>query len=272
MITRNVADGAEVTHFKITSITNGTLYLNDGTTPIADGTFLTFAQANAGLRFTPALNFVGTASFSVQASTGNTDGDLGGATVTADITVNAVADTPSVTNATTTEDTQTSSGLVITRNVGDGAEVTHFKITSIVNGTLFQNDGTTPIADGTFITFAQGERRAEVHARRSTSSAPASFARAGGDRQYRRRPRRRHGHGRHHGQRRGRHAVGHQRDDERGHADVERAGDQPQRRPTAPRSRTSRSRASPTARCSRTTARRRSPTAPSSRSRRRTPG
>ena len=36
MISRNAADGAEVTHFKITGITNGTLFLNDGTTPVND--------------------------------------------------------------------------------------------------------------------------------------------------------------------------------------------------------------------------------------------
>ena len=37
----------------------------------------------------------------------NIDAGLGGGTVTATITVNPVADTPSVTNATTNEDTQT---------------------------------------------------------------------------------------------------------------------------------------------------------------------
>ena len=40
-----------------------------------------------------------------------------------------IANTPSVTPATTNEDTQTTSGLVITKNAVDGAEVTHFKIT-----------------------------------------------------------------------------------------------------------------------------------------------
>ena len=60
------------------------------------------------------------------------------------------------TNATTNEDTQTTSGLVISRNVADGAEVTHFKITGITNGTLFQTNGTTPIVNNDFITFAQG--------------------------------------------------------------------------------------------------------------------
>ena len=74
---------------------------------------------------------------------------------TATITVNPVADTPSVTNATTAEDVQTTSGLVVTRAAQDGAEVTHFKITGITNGTLFQNDGVTQINNGDFITFAQ---------------------------------------------------------------------------------------------------------------------
>src|SRR5262249_62040121 len=75
---------------------------------------------------------------------------------TATITITPVADTPSVTNASTNEDLQTTSGLVISRNAADGAEVTHFKITNILNGALFLNDGVTPVPSGSFITFAQG--------------------------------------------------------------------------------------------------------------------
>ncbi len=60
------------------------------------------------------------------------------------ITVNPVADTPSVTDTSTLEDTQTTSGLTISLNPADGPEVTHFKITSITGGNLYQNDGTTP--------------------------------------------------------------------------------------------------------------------------------
>ncbi len=156
VISRSAADSSEVTHFKITAITNGTLFLNDGTTPVANNTFVTFAQGNAGLKFTPSANFFGNGTFQIQASTSNADAGLGGGVITATITVNAVADTPSVTNATTNEDVQTTSGLVISRNAADGNEVTHFKITAITNGTLFQNDGTTAIANGAFITFAQG--------------------------------------------------------------------------------------------------------------------
>jgi hypothetical protein len=156
VISRNTADGPEVTHFKITGITNGTLFQNDGVTPIADGQFIMFAQGNAGLRFTPALHFHGSATFQVQASLGNSDAGVGGGVVAATIDVGAVAHTPSVTDAETNEDTQSAGGLVISRNAIDGPEVTSFKITNITNGTLYQNDGTTQIHDGDFITFAQG--------------------------------------------------------------------------------------------------------------------
>ena len=122
------------------------------------------------------------------------------ATDTASLVINPVADTPSVTNATTNEDTQTTSGLVISRNAADGAEVTHFKITGISNGTLYKNDGTTQITNGTFITFAEGnaglkftpdgqlQRQRQLHG-------------PGLDLQRRRRPGRQHGDRDDHGQR-----------------------------------------------------------------------
>ena len=172
VISRNIADGTEVTHFKITGITNGTLLQNDGTTLITYGNFITFAQGNAGLKFTPAANSFSAGSFTVQASLSNVDGGLGGGTVAATITVNPVADTPGVINATTTVNVQTTSGLVIPRNAADGTEVTHFKITNIVNGALFQTDGTTPINAGDFITFAQGNAGLKFTV---PSTGPASF-------------------------------------------------------------------------------------------------
>ena len=61
-----------------------------------------------------------------------------------------------MTNATTTDNTQTTSGLVITPNALDTAFVTNFQITDITGGTLYQNDGVTQITDGEFITVAQG--------------------------------------------------------------------------------------------------------------------
>src|SRR6185436_19530377 len=114
--------------------TNGTLYLNDGVTQVTNNTFVTFAQGNAGLKFTPAANYFGTGSFQIQASVSGVDGGLGGSVITASITINAVADIPGVTGATTNEEVQTTSGLVITRHAIDGAEVTHFKISNIQHG------------------------------------------------------------------------------------------------------------------------------------------
>jgi hypothetical protein len=269
VIGRNAADGGEVTHFQVTGITGGTLYLNDGTTPVADGSFITFAQGSAGLKFTPAPNLNSPAGdafgFSVRAATdgsgsglsaaaavavtvtevndapgttndtlsavgedsgavsiafsaltgndsagpaneggesltvasvgnaiGGTVGIVGGSVIfapaadffgtasfeyfvedngttngTADprtsaapglvsFTITPVADTPSVTDAATTANTQTTSGLVITPNAADGGTVTHYRVTGITNGTLFLNDGTTPVNDGDFVTAAQG--------------------------------------------------------------------------------------------------------------------
>ena len=95
VITRSPADGPEVTHFKITALTGGTLFLDDGTTAVATGSFVTAAQGAAGLRFTPAADSVTPGSFDVQASTDANDAGLGGSVVTATIAVTAVNDEPS---------------------------------------------------------------------------------------------------------------------------------------------------------------------------------
>ncbi len=94
VISRNAVDGTEVTHFKITNISGGTLYQNDGSTQISNGDFITFAQGNAGLKFTPSQDSTANGNFDVQASTGNNDAGLGGNVVTAAITVAAQNDSP----------------------------------------------------------------------------------------------------------------------------------------------------------------------------------
>ena len=68
VIDRNVADGAEVTHFRIANITNGTLYLADGVTPIHDGDYITVAQGQAGVRFSPVAGTLDNGSFTVESS------------------------------------------------------------------------------------------------------------------------------------------------------------------------------------------------------------
>ena len=267
-----------VTHFKISSIRNGTLYMNDGVTPIENGVFITADMANAGLRFLPAPNANSLAgvvfTFAVQAAydnsgTGLSDpvwaeiqvmevndppilqndwlpkklktdapfripfevllsndspgpenesgqsldisrvvtdpndpfGPVGGsvhlsgdavlftpdanfegmaqfayyikddgttnqasdpkessAPAVVRFPVGSTADKPDVTNATTDEDTQTAGGLVITPDARDNGAVTHFKISNITGGTLFLNDGETPISDGQFIPAEEAEK------------------------------------------------------------------------------------------------------------------
>ncbi|WP_227657660.1 beta strand repeat-containing protein, partial [Candidatus Magnetaquicoccus inordinatus] len=314
LISRNAVDGAEVGYFKITGLNTipGTLYQNNGTTIINEGDFITFAQANAGLRFTPAANVHGLFSFTITAATlanniglgasttanltinavndapvntvpaaqslaedgsltfnnansnllsvsdladtaqsgatdqlsvtvavlhgivnvttgsGATVGGNSSATVTLSgtaaqinaaldqllytptanyngsdsltltsndlgntgsggsksdsdsvtIAVNAIADTPSATSATTNEDMQTSSGLVLSRNAGDGSEVGFFQITGIIGGSLFLQDGVTPINNNDFISYAQGQAGlcfTPTSNYNSTANAPFQF-------------------------------------------------------------------------------------------------
>ncbi|MCX6854658.1 MAG: Ig-like domain-containing protein [Verrucomicrobia bacterium] len=161
VITANTADGDLTTHYQITSILNGTLYQNDGTTTISANSFITKAEGLAGLKFLPDANEndPNTAAgfgFTAQAAISAATADLRGEVVITVITVNPVADTPTVTGTFTVTSTQSTDGLVITRNVADSTEVTHFKITGIQNGTLYQNNGTTAITSGSFITVAQG--------------------------------------------------------------------------------------------------------------------
>jgi len=179
VINRNAVDGAEVTHFKITGITNGTLFKNNGTTQINNGDFITFAEGNAGLKFTPAANLFSPTttpfSFNVHGATDGSGSGLSPA-ATATITVNPVADVPSVTPATTIVNTQTTSGLVISRSAVDGTEVTHFKITNITNGTLFKSDGTTQITNNTFITVAEGSAGLRFTPRHNLASPSSIFS------------------------------------------------------------------------------------------------
>ncbi len=156
VITPNAADTAFVTNFQITNITGGTLFLNNGTTQVTNGEFITVAQGAAGLKFTPTANSTASGGFTVQESTSATTAGLGGPTATATIAVNLVLHQPNVTNTTTEENTQTTSGLVVTPNSQDAAFVNDFQVTSISDGTLYLNNGTTQVTNDEFITVAEG--------------------------------------------------------------------------------------------------------------------
>lgn len=99
IITPSPSDGLEVTHFKITGITGGTLYMNNGGTPapVHDGMFISTAQGINGLTFVPNPDFHGNATFQVQASTNETDLGLGGTPAIGTIMVLPVNDTPDLT-------------------------------------------------------------------------------------------------------------------------------------------------------------------------------
>lgn|GEM_PF-4942643 len=82
----NASSKASTNYFQISNIENGTLSTNDGT-ELTNGYFITVAQGEAGLIFTPLQNSLETGSFDVQAASApNTEG-LGGEVATSSITV-----------------------------------------------------------------------------------------------------------------------------------------------------------------------------------------
>ncbi|MDD5215873.1 MAG: tandem-95 repeat protein, partial [Methylococcales bacterium] len=150
VVSRNTADGNEVTYFKITDITGGALFQNNGSTSIVNGDFITFAQANAGLKFTPSSSTAGT--FKLQASTSSVAGGLGGDVVTATITVGAGVASPTI-----NEDTN-SGAIAIT------GSTQYYKVTSITGGTLYSDANfLTPITDGTFVDAGSGNTATSVY-------------------------------------------------------------------------------------------------------------
>jgi hypothetical protein len=155
IIRRNSVDGDEIKYFRVISDAPGRIYLNDGTTMVMNGGFVTASAATAGLRFKPNPNANGSYSIQAQAALTPTADGVGGEYATARILINPVADAPQITDTTVNEGEQSSSGLVITPNSADGAEVSHFRIANIVGGRLFLNDGVSGVLIGQYITAAQ---------------------------------------------------------------------------------------------------------------------
>ena len=155
VLDRNANDETEVTHFRVSNILNGMLYQNDGVTVIDSGDFILVAQGQAGLKFTPSPNSTVQGRFDVESSEDGLTVAAQSGVVAATITVIPVGDTPQAASVMTFEDTQ-SGAIVLDRNINDGAEVTHFRISNIVGGTLYYSNGLTIVNDGDFITFAQG--------------------------------------------------------------------------------------------------------------------
>ena len=88
VITPNAADVTTVTSFQITNIAGGSLFLNDGVTPVTNGEFISVAQGAAGLKFTPTTGSLATGSFTAEESTtGDTSGLIPASAATATIAV-----------------------------------------------------------------------------------------------------------------------------------------------------------------------------------------
>ena len=149
VVTRHATDGSEIRYVKITNITNGTLYQNDGTTAIANGSFITYAEASAGLKFTPNLGFTGAGSFDAQVSTHNDNSNLSTA-VTANITVGNVNDAPVLTST---------GGQTITPTTDENTTSSAFAVSAIVGATIADVDP-APV-EGIAITAVSGNGRWE---------------------------------------------------------------------------------------------------------------
>ena len=93
VITPYAHDGPEVSHFRIGAISNGMLTLADGVTPIAEGDFITVAQGQRGLRYTPFANGATLGSVSASASEDGVTIAAQSALATAQITIVRVDDT-----------------------------------------------------------------------------------------------------------------------------------------------------------------------------------
>ena len=160
-VSRNIVDGAEVSHYQITNIVGGSLFLNDGTTAITNGDFISHAQASSGLKFTPANDSVATGRFDLQAATSASISGLGGSVVTATISVSEVNDAPvrtagTVSNLTVNEDSGLTSlglgGLAYSTGGGtdESSQTLTYTVTSVPNSAL----GDIVLADGVSVVSA----------------------------------------------------------------------------------------------------------------------
>lgn len=112
-------------------------------------------RALNGLVYTPELNYSGPDFLDVLVDDRGFTGAGGPLSTLAGVPlrVRPVIDgSPSITSTTTPFQILSDEGLMIQHNPADGQEVTHFKITEITGGRLFQRDGRTEIVNGNFIT------------------------------------------------------------------------------------------------------------------------
>ena len=152
ILDRNASDGSEVTYFLINNISSGALYHNDGTTRINNGSYITYAEGNAGVRFTPTTDSTATGSFGVQSSLNNTSVSNQSSVATASITVTPGAVTSEPVNTTTeNRNVGTESPVSVTelnRNAGNSEILIDDSVDEIdPNAQLFPDDTTNSLND-----------------------------------------------------------------------------------------------------------------------------
>ncbi len=116
----------------------------------------TVETSGSNVLFKPTLHYFGPASFQYTVQdNGTTDGadEFKTDIVTVSFDITPVAELPNVPTVTTAEDTL-SAAFQITPAAADAGSVTHFKISGITGGTLYDSLGAS-IADDAFITLAQ---------------------------------------------------------------------------------------------------------------------
>jgi sugar lactone lactonase YvrE len=146
VITPSDQDAGIVNNFQITGIIGGQLFLNDGVTAVSDGQFISVAQGEAGLKFTPSADSSAPGSFTVQASTSATATGLGGSTVTATIAVTVNPPSSSVA-ALPLRTSLTSFPVSWSGTAGSGGPITTYDISVSIDGGAF-----TPWLTGTTLT------------------------------------------------------------------------------------------------------------------------
>ncbi|MEQ9556994.1 MAG: calcium-binding protein, partial [Rhodospirillales bacterium] len=143
-------DGNETLSITISGVPEGAQL--SGGTDNGDGTW-TLAPADLpGLTLTPPENFSGTISLGVTATATETTGQTAATTATADITVQAIADTPAIetTDTAGNEDTAIALDVQSALTDTDGSETLSIRIRNIPNGSQLT------LADGTEVTIIGG--------------------------------------------------------------------------------------------------------------------
>ncbi len=157
----NSGSAEDLLQVKITAIpTKGSFFLDsNGNRTLDDGEAVQ-AAAEIAATAIPQLTFVANANEHGNSYTGfrfavSNEAGYSAEDYAMNIHVQPVADVPSITAASTTYNTFNSEGLVISRNEADDT-VSYYKITSITNGKLYLQDGTTEVQAHTLISSAEG--------------------------------------------------------------------------------------------------------------------